>query len=103
MCSHLGFIESVDKHFVIKNISFRVKQKFKDSVLDGLKLVFVGVYSYNKLISLIFQIWSFQTNNITAKEICGNQLRVTLIRSISLYVKIKHSAREIPAITSQNT
>ena len=79
VCSHLGFIESVDKHFVIKNVSFRVKQKFKDSVLDGLKLVFVGVYSYNKLISLIFQIWSFQTNNITAKEICGNQLRVTLI------------------------
>ena len=26
VCSHLGFIESVDKHFVIKNISFRVKQ-----------------------------------------------------------------------------
>ena len=54
MRSYLGFIESVDKHFVIENIPFRVKQQFKDSVLDGLQLVFVGVYSHNQLISLIF-------------------------------------------------
>jgi hypothetical protein len=45
-----------------------MKQQFQDTIFNCLQLVLVGIYSYNQLVPLFLEIWSFQSNNISVKE-----------------------------------
>jgi len=71
MQSHLGIVECINKVLIIKYVSFRLKQQFKNAVFNRFQLSLVRVYLHYQLIPLFFQIRPFQAHHI-AVQISNN-------------------------------
>jgi len=65
---NLGVIERIDKVFIIKNVSLRLKEQLENAVFNRFELCLVCVNLHYQLVSLFLKIRSFQTHDVTTRQ-----------------------------------